>query len=44
VELPGVDHDPWIGDVDPVIDLVQEFLADVTARRVAGRVRTASAP
>jgi DNA-binding SARP family transcriptional activator/pimeloyl-ACP methyl ester carboxylesterase len=44
VELPGVDHDPWIGDVDPVIDLVQEFLTDVAGRRGAGRVRTASAP
>jgi pimeloyl-ACP methyl ester carboxylesterase len=29
VELPGVDHMPWVGDQDAVLDEVQEFLTGV---------------
>src|SRR5206468_1975436 len=32
VELPGEDHLPWIGDVDGLLDEVEEFLTGV--RRV----------
>jgi pimeloyl-ACP methyl ester carboxylesterase len=32
VELPGVDHLPWIGDVDAVVGEIQEFLTG--ARRL----------
>jgi DNA-binding SARP family transcriptional activator/pimeloyl-ACP methyl ester carboxylesterase len=31
VELPGVDHDPWVGDIEPVLAAVREFLP-VTAQ------------
>jgi class 3 adenylate cyclase len=34
VELPGVDHPPWIGDVEPVLDELEEF---VTGQRSALR-------
>jgi pimeloyl-ACP methyl ester carboxylesterase len=27
LELPGVDHDPWVGDIDPVLAAVESFLA-----------------
>jgi DNA-binding SARP family transcriptional activator/pimeloyl-ACP methyl ester carboxylesterase len=27
VELPGVDHDPWVGDIEPVLVAVREFLS-----------------
>ena len=26
VELPGVDHIPWVGDADAILDAVEEFL------------------
>lgn len=26
VELPGVDHDPWVGDIDPVLAALRDFL------------------
>ena len=29
VELPGVDHVPWIGDADAIVDEVEEFLTGV---------------
>jgi pimeloyl-ACP methyl ester carboxylesterase len=29
VELPGADHLPWVGDQDPVLDEVEEFLTGV---------------
>jgi pimeloyl-ACP methyl ester carboxylesterase/DNA-binding SARP family transcriptional activator len=32
VELPGRDHDPWIGDVEPVMSTIREFVADVEIR------------
>ena len=28
-ELPGVDHQPWIGDVEPVHAAIDEFIASV---------------
>jgi len=27
LELPGVDHDPWVGDTEPVLDAVETFLS-----------------
>jgi pimeloyl-ACP methyl ester carboxylesterase len=27
LELPGVDHDPWVGDTEPVLAAVEGFLA-----------------
>ncbi len=29
VELPGADHFPWVGDVDAILDQVEEFLTGV---------------
>jgi len=29
VELPGADHLPWVGDTDPVLDEVEEFLTGI---------------
>ncbi len=29
VELPGIDHCPWVGDSDAILDEVQEFLTGV---------------
>jgi pimeloyl-ACP methyl ester carboxylesterase len=29
VELPGVDHVPWVGDADAILDEVEEFLTGV---------------
>jgi pimeloyl-ACP methyl ester carboxylesterase len=29
LELPGVDHDPWVGDSEPILDAVQDFVAAV---------------
>jgi len=26
VELPGIDHSPWIGDIEPLVQDVEEFL------------------
>jgi DNA-binding SARP family transcriptional activator/pimeloyl-ACP methyl ester carboxylesterase len=40
VELPGVDHDPWVGDADTVLGLVRGFLGALAAPRVSA----ASAP
>jgi pimeloyl-ACP methyl ester carboxylesterase len=30
-ELPGVDHDPWVGDTEPLLSAVQAFLDQVRA-------------
>jgi len=38
VELPGVDHFPWIGDYDAVLDEVQEFVTGARAVPHADRV------
>ena len=37
VELDGVDHLPWFGDADAVLDLIEEFLTGV--RPVEGKDR-----
>src|SRR5207302_11368418 len=37
VELPGVDHRPWLGDVDAVVDEIEVFL---TGRKSRPRRRT----
>ena len=29
VELPGEDHTPWVGDIDPLIGEVEEFLTGI---------------
>jgi class 3 adenylate cyclase len=29
VEFPGVDHTPWVGDVDAILDEIEEFLTGV---------------
>jgi pimeloyl-ACP methyl ester carboxylesterase len=29
LELPGVDHDPWVGDTEPVLQAVEAFLATI---------------
>jgi class 3 adenylate cyclase len=38
VELAGVDHLPWVGDQDAVLDEVQEFLTGVRASAEPDRV------
>lgn len=37
IEMPGVDHDPWVGDIEPVLSAVRAFLtrADVQGRTLA---------
>jgi DNA-binding SARP family transcriptional activator/pimeloyl-ACP methyl ester carboxylesterase len=41
VELPGEDHDPWVGDGDEVLELVEAFLCAVAGRDSrAGAIRT----
>ena len=32
VELPGVDHDPWVGDIEPVLAAIREFLRAIAAQ------------
>jgi pimeloyl-ACP methyl ester carboxylesterase/DNA-binding SARP family transcriptional activator len=32
LELPGVDHDPWVGDTEPVLQAVREFLHAINHR------------
>ena len=38
VELPGDDHLPWAGDVDAIVDEVEEFLTGVRPSRPVDRV------
>ena len=40
VELPGVDHDPWVGDAGEVLAVVERFIATLAGTRVSA----ASAP
>jgi DNA-binding SARP family transcriptional activator len=40
LELPGRDHDPWVGDVEPVLAAVREF---VTALPRSGRAAARAA-
>jgi pimeloyl-ACP methyl ester carboxylesterase len=34
VELPGVDHDPWVGDAGEVLEVVERFIATLAGTRV----------
>jgi pimeloyl-ACP methyl ester carboxylesterase len=38
VELPGIDHLPWSGDPEPVLDAIEEFLTGTRASPSAERV------
>ena len=38
VELAGIDHMPWVGDADAVLDEVEEFLTGTRASRASDRV------
>jgi class 3 adenylate cyclase len=38
VELPGVDHLPWVGDAEAIIGEIEEFLTGVRHDREADRV------
>jgi class 3 adenylate cyclase len=38
VELPGVDHLPWVGDVDAIVGEIQEFLTGARAAPAVDRV------
>jgi class 3 adenylate cyclase len=29
IELPGIDHLPWVGDADAILDEIEEFLTGV---------------
>ena len=33
VELPGIDHIPWVGDAEEILDEVEEFLTGARTRR-----------
>ena len=38
LELPGADHFPWVGDIDSILDPVEEFLTGTRAEREPDRV------
>ncbi len=38
VELDGIDHNPWVGDVDAIIDEVESFVTGARATREPDRV------
>ena len=38
VELPGADHLPWVGDTDPLLDEVEEFLTGIRRSSEPDRV------
>jgi pimeloyl-ACP methyl ester carboxylesterase/class 3 adenylate cyclase len=38
VELPGIDHFPWVGDADAILEEVEEFLTGARTLREADRV------
>ena len=40
VELEGNDHVPWLGDMDTLVDEVQQFLTGVRPRRAERRLST----
>jgi hypothetical protein len=42
LELPGVDHDPWVGDTEPVLQAVEMFLATIQPTAAAMREASAS--
>lgn len=39
IEIDGVDHWPWIGDADRILDEVEEFLTGAPAKPPDRRVR-----
>lgn len=41
VELPGVDHDPWVGDAEQVLEVVEEFLSSLPRRPTAAGLAAA---
>jgi pimeloyl-ACP methyl ester carboxylesterase len=40
VEVPGVDHIPWAGDAEPILEAVEGFVAGPPGARAADRVLT----
>jgi DNA-binding SARP family transcriptional activator/pimeloyl-ACP methyl ester carboxylesterase len=44
VELPGVDHDPWVGDTEAVLRVVERFLGTLASTHRAVGPTAASAP
>ncbi len=42
VELPGGDHDPWVGDTEPVLAAVEEFLATLSVSASQGFSKVAA--
>jgi pimeloyl-ACP methyl ester carboxylesterase/class 3 adenylate cyclase len=38
VELPGINHAPWIGDIDSLVDEIEEFLTGIRPVRAPDRV------
>ncbi|MBD0329089.1 MAG: adenylate/guanylate cyclase domain-containing protein [Thermoleophilia bacterium] len=38
IELPGSDHYPWLGDVEPLATAVEEFVADLAVEAELNRV------
>ncbi len=38
VEFPGIDHAPWVGDSDAILDEIEEFLTGVRHHAEADRV------
>jgi pimeloyl-ACP methyl ester carboxylesterase len=42
VELPGVDHDPWVGDSQEVLELVERFLGELAHARGAPSASSAT--
>jgi pimeloyl-ACP methyl ester carboxylesterase/DNA-binding SARP family transcriptional activator len=43
VELPGVDHDPWVGDSEEVLAVVEAFLSELAVRPASAAAIPASA-
>ena len=39
VELPGIDHMPWVGDSDAMLDEVEQFLTGARRARAGSRAR-----
>ena len=44
VELPGVDHDPWVGDSEEVLAVVERFLGELAGPSARRRATAAFAP
>jgi hypothetical protein len=41
-KLSGVDHDPWVGDTEPVLAAVEEFLATLPVSASQGFSKVAA--